>query len=120
MRYYLDCEYNGFGGDLISLALVPEDGGEEFYAVLAWTGPPNDWVARNVIPYLNHVPEGLKGPPLERKEAAIMLQISEIVKKNEEMFDLFNQHFYNGELIRPAITVSPDGGHGAFGWNHST
>ena len=49
-----------------------------------------------------------------------MLQISEIVKKNEEMFDLFNQHFYNGELSRPAITVSPDGGHGAFGWNHST
>lgn len=32
------------------------------------------------------------------------------------MFDLFNQHFYNGELIRPAITVSPDGGRGAYGW----
>lgn len=45
-----------------------------------------------------------------------MLQISEIVKKTEEMFDLFNQHFYNGELIRPAITVSPDGGRGAYGW----
>ena len=50
-----------------------------------------------------------------------MLQISEIVKKNEEMFDLFNQHFYNGELIRPAITVSPDGGHGGpLAGNHST
>ena len=45
-----------------------------------------------------------------------MLQISEIVKKTEEMFDLFNQHFYNGELTRPAITVSPDGGRGAYGW----
>ena len=32
-----------------------------------------------------------------------MLQISEIVKKTEEMFDLF-------------ITVSPDGGRGAYGW----
>lgn len=40
-----------------------------------------------------------------------MLQISEIVKKTEEMFDLFNEHFYNNELTRPAITVSPDGGH---------
>ena len=39
-----------------------------------------------------------------------MLQISEIVRKTEEMFDLFNQHFYEGELNRPAITVSPDGG----------
>lgn len=38
-----------------------------------------------------------------------MLQISEIVKKTEEMFDLFNEHFYHGELTRPAITVSPDG-----------
>ena len=30
-----------------------------------------------------------------------MLQISEIVKKTEEMFDLFNEHFYNKELTRP-------------------
>lgn len=45
-----------------------------------------------------------------------MLQISEIVRKTEEMFDLFNKHFYEGELNRPAITVSPDGGRGAYGW----
>ena len=45
-----------------------------------------------------------------------MLQISEIVRKTEEMFDLFNEHFYEGELSRPAITVSPDGGRGAYGW----
>ena len=45
-----------------------------------------------------------------------MLQISEIVKKTEEMFDLFNKHFYHEELTRPAITVSPDGGRGAYGW----
>ena len=45
-----------------------------------------------------------------------MLQISEIVAKTETMFDLFNNCFYNGELQRPAITVSPDGGHGAYGW----
>ena len=45
-----------------------------------------------------------------------MLQISEIVKKTEDMFDLFNDHFYAGEMARPAITVSSDGGHGAYGW----
>lgn len=73
MRYFLDCEYNGFGGDLISLALVPEDGGEEFYVVLAESSPPNAWVAQNVIPYLQHVPEGLKGQPLQREQAAILL-----------------------------------------------
>ena len=45
-----------------------------------------------------------------------MLQISEIVKKTEEMFDLFNEHFYDNELTRPAFTVSPDGGREANGW----
>ena len=45
-----------------------------------------------------------------------MLQISEIVRKTEEMFDLFNKHFYHGERTRPAITVSLDGGRGAYGW----
>jgi rubrerythrin len=50
------------------------------------------------------------------KEDETMLQISEIVRKTEEMFDLFNEHFYEGELSRPAITVSPDGGRGAYGW----
>ena len=45
-----------------------------------------------------------------------MLSISEIVAKTEKMFDLFNDHFYAGELARPAITVSPDGGGGAYGW----
>ncbi len=45
-----------------------------------------------------------------------MLSISEIVAKTETMFDLFNDHFYAGEMARPAITVSPDGGRGAYGW----
>ena len=73
MRYFLDCEYDGFGGSLISLALVPEDGDEEFYAVLAHERPLTEWVERNVAPFLNHVPEGLKGPPLEHEQAAILL-----------------------------------------------
>lgn len=35
-----------------------------------------------------------------------MLQISAIVKKTGELFALFNQHFYDGELTHPVITVS--------------
>lgn len=73
MRYFLDCEYDGFGGPLLSFALVPEDGGEEFYAILAHERPLTDWVERNVAPYLDHVPVGLQGPPLEREQAAILL-----------------------------------------------
>lgn len=70
MRYFLDTEFNGFGGELISLALVPEDGGEELYLTLAGADPPNDWVARHVVPYLDTVPVGLVSPRMDRKSAA--------------------------------------------------
>lgn len=70
MRYFLDTEYNGFGGALISLALVPEDGDEEFYVTLAVESPVDPWVERNVIPFLDMVPESLKGPRLPRLAAA--------------------------------------------------
>lgn len=71
MRYYLDTEYDGFGGALISLALVPEhDGDEEFYAVLETDGGLDPWVERHVMPYLHHVPEGLKCDPADRLSVA--------------------------------------------------
>ena len=73
MRYFLDCEYDGFGGPLLSLALVPEDHGEEFYVILAHERPLTEWVERNVAPYLDHVPVGMQGAPLEREQAAILL-----------------------------------------------
>ena len=69
MRYFLDTEFDGFGGALISLALVPEDGSEEFYVVL--DQPASDpWVERNVVPYLDHVPDGLRAPRLDRAAAS--------------------------------------------------
>lgn len=54
MNIYIDCEWNGFGGRLISMALVSEDG-REFYEVLACENPCQ-WVAENVIPILNKNP----------------------------------------------------------------
>jgi hypothetical protein len=72
MRYFLDTEYDGFGGALLSLALVPEDGGEELY--LAIDQPVTDpWVERHVVPYFNHVPESLRCPPMSRAEASATL-----------------------------------------------
>lgn len=56
MLYFLDCEFNGFGGELISLALAAENGKELYLArpreeldslVL------HHWVAANVIPVLD-------------------------------------------------------------------
>ena len=69
MRYFLDTEYNGWGGELLSLALVPEHG-EELYLTLAWDRPLEPWVERHVVPYLDMVPEPLVSPRLSRADAA--------------------------------------------------
>ena len=69
MRYFLDTEYNGWGGALLSLALVPEDG-EELYLTLDWDGALEPWVERNVVPYLDTVPDSLVSPRMSRDDAA--------------------------------------------------
>ena len=55
MRYFLDTEINGFGGELISLALVREDGKSLYliYPELKWY---DFWVQENVLPILRNVP----------------------------------------------------------------
>ena len=69
LRYFLDTEYNGWGGALLSLALVPDEG-EELYLTLDWEGPLEPWVERNVLPYLDTVPNALVSPRLSRADAA--------------------------------------------------
>ena len=73
MRYFLDTEYNGVGGALLSLALVPDDG-DELYLTFRTDEPAVDWVERHVVPYLDSVPEQLSCPRLCRKDAAHALQ----------------------------------------------
>ena len=72
MRYFLDTEYNGWGGALLALALVPDDG-EELYLTLDWDGAIEPWVERHVVPYLDTVPAALTSPRLNRADAARML-----------------------------------------------
>lgn len=69
LRYFLDTEFNGFDGALLSLALVPEHG-EELYLTLAFEGAYEPWVERHVVPYLDTVPDALRGPRLNRGDAA--------------------------------------------------
>ena len=57
MNIWIDCEFNEFGGDLISMALVAENG-SEFYEVLELENDEKygSWVYFNVVPYLNKDP----------------------------------------------------------------
>jgi hypothetical protein len=54
MNLYLDCEFNEFKGELISMALVSEDG-REWYEVIPCL-KPGPWVAQNVMPILGQFP----------------------------------------------------------------
>ena len=82
MRYFLDTEFNSFGGELISLALVPEYGDQEFYAVLPLPARVHPWVAKNVLPYLDSVPPGLICLPAPR--AAIAIEVTRYLAPDAE------------------------------------
>lgn len=54
MKIFIDCEFNGFNGELISMALVPADSSPVFYE---WLGceNPTPWVDENVIPKIGEI-----------------------------------------------------------------
>lgn len=60
MRLFIDCEWNGPGGELISVALVPANGGNEFYQELHISKPFDPWVADNVVPHLRGIQRDYK------------------------------------------------------------
>jgi hypothetical protein len=62
MRYYLDCEFNGMGGELLSLALVCENQTRHsLYLVREGMPDVEPWVAENVLPII-HADTNAPGP----------------------------------------------------------
>lgn len=55
MRLWIDTEFNGYQGSLISIALVDEEG-RVFYEACHFWQPVDPWVQANVIPVLNTTP----------------------------------------------------------------
>ena len=57
MKLFLDTEFNGFGGRLISMALVPENNTHrEFYKEIQMFDQLEPWVKDNVVPHLILIP----------------------------------------------------------------
>ena len=53
-KLFLDTEFNSFQGELISMALVPQDPTKpEFYCEIAIQEPIDPWVRDNVVPSLH-------------------------------------------------------------------
>jgi hypothetical protein len=77
----MDAEFNGFGGELISLALIREDN-EAIYLVYKPSKQIEEdgyerWVAENVIPILWKIPEPMPGmayPDQTRESGARIIQ----------------------------------------------
>lgn len=52
MKYYLDCEFDGVNGPLITIALIAEDS-RDIYIVTDHTDIKDPWVTENIIPILD-------------------------------------------------------------------
>lgn len=51
MKYYIDCEFDGHSGPLLSIAMVREDGEAIYIRTLEHAHDP--WVLENVVPLLD-------------------------------------------------------------------
>jgi hypothetical protein len=72
MNYYLDTEFDGFGGPLLSLALIREDGAS-LYVVLHEAAAKDQWVRENVLSVMRAVPVEVDIVNCERNGAAIRI-----------------------------------------------
>ncbi len=57
MTLYLDCEFNGFHGELISMALVSSETGKSWYRRLPDPDKVHPWVLEHVMPLLGIAPD---------------------------------------------------------------
>ena len=60
MRYFLDTEFNGFGGELISIGVVSEDDSSPPFYEAVECANPTTWVNANVVPALQTRPRPLR------------------------------------------------------------
>lgn len=98
---YIDCEFNEFQGELISLALVSETG-EEFYEVLELDDPPGPWVAVNVMPFLQKEP--VSTDVFQKKLQEFLYQFDSINIIADWADDI--RYFCESLIIGPGVSIS--------------
>lgn len=54
-RYFIDCEFDGFGGPLMTMALIRDDGAS-IHAQIEGVEASDPWVIANVVPIINACP----------------------------------------------------------------
>ena len=77
MKLFLDTEFNGFGGQLMSMALVPEDDWiGSWYCELEMKDQLHPWVKENVVPHMILVPSNRS--QFQASLSAYLFQFQEI------------------------------------------
>ena len=108
---YLDTEFNGFEGSLISLALVSPEG-HEFYEVLDYSSMIVDpWVQKHVIPVLNKPSINCKQFQQNLKNFLNQFQQINIVCDWPEDIVHFTKFLINGpgtRILHPPMTFELD------------
>ena len=99
MRLFLDCEFNEFRGDLISMAIVAEDG-REWYEVVPCTAP-GSWVFEHVMPILHK--RAIPYADMQRSLQAWLSQFGAVHIVADWPEDI--QHFCNALIVGPGMRI---------------
>lgn len=97
---YIDCEFNEFQGELISLALVTESG-QEFYEVLECPNP-GPWVKENVMTVL--LKEPVEKRMFQGKLSSFLNQFEDITIVADWPDDI--RYFCEALILGPAVALN--------------
>ena len=102
MKLWIDTEFNGYKGALISLALVAEDG-REWYGV-RYCDDPGWWVGEHVMPHLKQEPQC--DNDLQDSLNEFLAGFDSVHIVSDWPVDI--AHFCNFLEYRPGVRMGPD------------
>lgn len=103
MKLFLDTEFNGFGGKLMSMALVPEyDRVPSWYCELEMNDQLDPWVKENVVPHMILVPSTMSR--FQASLSTYLLQFHEITIVADWPDDI--RHFCESLITSPGERIS--------------
>lgn len=103
MKLFLDTEFNGFGGKLMSMALVPEyDRIRAWYCELDMNDQLDPWVRENVVPHMILVPSSRS--QFQSSLSSYLLQFNEVTIVADWPDDI--RHFCESLITGPGERIS--------------
>lgn len=111
MRYYLDCEFDGHNGPLLSLALVREDGHSIHIETTEIAQDP--WVVANVVPLMSE--NDATTHPLAQPNQ-VGTQLRQFIAEDDDATIIADSPVDIGRFCQ-ALMTSPDGGYCQNIWN---